>query len=129
MVELLLSLGADPNSPDGGAHTPLYCLGNECAVDGAGRVVRALIDGGADVNAHGGVKRCTPLHMAARQGNIEVARPFWIAEPTLESTPTDLATRRFVVRSSARKAGVTSLHRLPEARIRLKILNSLHGPR
>jgi hemoglobin len=32
VVELLLSLGADPESQDGGGHTPLYCVGNECAV-------------------------------------------------------------------------------------------------
>jgi truncated hemoglobin YjbI len=72
-VELLLRLGADPNAPDGGGHTPLYCVGNECAAEGAGKVVRTLVQGGADVNAHDGVKHCTPLHMAARRGNVEVA--------------------------------------------------------
>ena len=72
-VELLLSLGADPNVLDGGCHTPLYYVGNECAVEGAGRVVRALVQAGADVDAHDGVKRCTALHMAARRGNVEVA--------------------------------------------------------
>ena len=34
VVELLLSVGADPNSQDGGRHTPLYCVGNQCAVAG-----------------------------------------------------------------------------------------------
>ena len=72
-VELLLSLGADPNAPDGGRHTPLYSVGNECAVEGAARVIRALVKAGADVDAHDGVKRCTALHMAARRGNLEVA--------------------------------------------------------
>jgi hemoglobin len=71
MVELLLRLGADPNTE--GGHGPLYCLANECGVSGGGRVVRALVQGGADVNAHDGVKRCTALHMAARRGNVEVA--------------------------------------------------------
>jgi truncated hemoglobin YjbI len=73
MVELLLSLGADPNALDGGGHTPLYSAGNECAVEGGGKVVRALVRGGADVNACEGVKRCTALHMAARRGHAEVA--------------------------------------------------------
>ncbi len=73
MVELLLSLGADPNALDGGSHTPLYSAGNECAVPSAGKVVRALVQGGADVDAHEGVKRCTALHMAARRGHAEVA--------------------------------------------------------
>jgi truncated hemoglobin YjbI len=69
-VELLLQLGADPNA---GAHSPLYAVGNECKTKGGGDVVRALVKGGADVNAPNGVKRCTALHMAARRGNVEVA--------------------------------------------------------
>ena len=72
-AELLLSLGADANALDGGGHTPLYCLGNECEAEGGARVVRALVRGGGDVDAHEGVKRCTPLHMAARRDNVEVA--------------------------------------------------------
>jgi truncated hemoglobin YjbI len=71
MVELLLSLGADPNSP--GGHGPLYSLANECKVPGGGSVVRALVQGGANVHANDGVKHCTALHMAARRGNVEVA--------------------------------------------------------
>jgi hypothetical protein len=71
LVELLLRLGADPNTQ--GGHGPLYCLANECSVSGGGRVVRALVQGGANVDADEGVKRCTALHMAARRGNVEVA--------------------------------------------------------
>jgi len=74
IVELLLSLGADPNSHDGGRHTPLYCVGNECAVEGAAMVVFALVRAGGAVDANAGVKKCTPLHMAARRGNEEVAQ-------------------------------------------------------
>jgi hypothetical protein len=72
MVELLVQLGADPNAEDAGGHTPLYFVGNECRA-GGGTVVRALAHAGADVNANGGVKRCTALHMAARRGSVEVA--------------------------------------------------------
>ena len=72
-VELLLRLGADANAKEGGRHTPLYSVANECAVEGAGRVVRALVEAGGHANAHDGVKQCTPLHMAARRGNIEVS--------------------------------------------------------
>ena len=73
LVQLLLQLGADPNTLDGGqATTPLYSLANECAV-GGGSVVRILVDAGAKVDACAGVKRCTPLHMAARRGNTEIA--------------------------------------------------------
>jgi hypothetical protein len=73
LLELLLSLGADPNATDGGGHTPLYSLGNECMVAGGGNVVRALVRGGAKVDACGGVKSCTALHMAARRGSVEIA--------------------------------------------------------
>jgi hypothetical protein len=71
MVELLLRLGADPNGA--GGHGPLYAAANECSVSGGGRVVRALVQGGARVDAQDNVKRCTALHMAARRGNVEVA--------------------------------------------------------
>jgi truncated hemoglobin YjbI len=73
IVELLLSLGADPDAPDTGGHTPLYAVGNQCAVGGGGAVIRALVQAGAGVNADDGVKHCTALHMAARRGNVEVA--------------------------------------------------------
>jgi hemoglobin len=73
IVELLLRLGADPNAADGGGHTPLYSVGNECKVAGAGKVVHALVRAGAKVDAHDGVKHCTALHMAARRGNVLVA--------------------------------------------------------
>jgi len=72
-VQLLLQLGADPNATDQGGHTPLYSVGNECGPAGGGDVVRALAQAGANVNAQSGVKRCTPLHMAARRGNIAAA--------------------------------------------------------
>ena len=72
-VELLLSLGAAPDAMDGGRHTPLYSVGNECMVAGGGSVVRALVRGGANVNAHDGAKNCTALHMAARRGSVEIA--------------------------------------------------------
>jgi hemoglobin len=73
IVQTLLRLGADPNATDGGRHTPLYTLGNECGKGGA-EVARALVAAGADVNACAGAKRCTPLHMAARRGNVDLAR-------------------------------------------------------
>jgi hemoglobin len=73
MVELLLRLGADPNVHFGGAHTPLYCVANECQVPGGARIVRALVRAGAQVDGRSDAKQCTPLHMAARRGNIEVA--------------------------------------------------------
>jgi len=69
-VELLLRQGADPNA---GGHPPLYSLANECMVPGAGKIVRLLVESGAQVDSCEGVKRCTPLHMAARRGAVEIA--------------------------------------------------------
>jgi truncated hemoglobin YjbI len=85
MVELLLSFGIDPNVPDGGGHTPLYSVGNECAAEGAGSVVRALVKAGADVNAGDGVKRYTALHMAARRGHVEIAEALLDCGAALEA--------------------------------------------
>jgi truncated hemoglobin YjbI len=72
MVELLLRLGAHPDTADAGGHTPLYSVANECKVGGAD-IVRALVEAGASVDACGGVKHCTALHMAARRGNVAIA--------------------------------------------------------
>ncbi len=71
LVELLLNQCSDPNAQDQGSHTPLYSLSNECHTGGAA-VARMLIERGSFVDACEGVKRCTPLHMAARRGNVEV---------------------------------------------------------
>ena len=85
MVELLLSLGIDPNVPDVGGHTPLYAVSNECALERAATVVRALVKAGADVDASDGAKRCTALHMAARRGNVELAGALLDCGATLEA--------------------------------------------
>ena len=71
VTEQLLGLGVDPNIQTDAGHTPLYCLGNECPTGGP--VVKFLIEAGANPNAADGVKRCTPLHMAARRNNVEAA--------------------------------------------------------
>jgi hemoglobin len=74
VVRVLLRLGADPNTQDGGGHTPLYRLANECAAEAGAELVGILVRAGADVNASGGVTRATALHMAARRGFVEIAR-------------------------------------------------------
>ena len=74
VVAALLRLGAPPNIQDSGGHTPLYCVANECATEAGPNIVRALVQAGADVNACAGVMQTTPLHMAARQGHLEIAR-------------------------------------------------------
>jgi truncated hemoglobin YjbI len=71
IVMALLRSGADPHAQDAGGHTPLYSVANEST--GGATVIKALIQAGADVEACEGVKRCTPLHMAARRGNVAAA--------------------------------------------------------
>ena len=84
-VELLLSLGADPNGLDGGDHTALYCQGNECAGPESADIVHALVGAGARVDARDGVTRCTPLHMAARRGNAVVAKALLDCGATIDA--------------------------------------------
>jgi truncated hemoglobin YjbI len=84
LVALLLRLGVDPNVEDGGGHTPLYCVANECASEAGPKVVRSLLRGGADVNAAGGVTRATALHMAARRGHVEIAQALLDCRALLE---------------------------------------------
>jgi len=69
-VDRLLSLGANPNLRDKFGHTPLY---STCNGAGDVTIARALIAAGADVDAQDYVKRCAPLHMAARRGHVDVA--------------------------------------------------------
>lgn len=74
LVDLLLRVCVEPDVLDGGDHTPLFRLSNECAIDTGPEIARMLVNAGADVNYSGGATRATPLHMAARRGNVEVAR-------------------------------------------------------
>lgn len=106
IVEMLLKLGVDANNQDMGGHAPLYCVGNECPSGGA--LVRALIQGGAIVDACGGVKRCTALHMAARRGNIEVSEALLDRGANIEARDSlqDTPLRRAV---NCGKTGVAAL--------------------
>lgn len=74
VVAALLAAGADPNMEDGGGHSPLYCVANECGSEAGPQVVRMLVAAGADVRAREGVTGATALHMAARRGHVEIAR-------------------------------------------------------
>jgi truncated hemoglobin YjbI len=74
VIASLLRLGTDANAQNRGGHTPLYCVANECTSEAGPDAVRMLVEAGADVNASGGVTKTTALHMAARRGNVEIAR-------------------------------------------------------
>jgi truncated hemoglobin YjbI/ankyrin repeat protein len=80
LVSWLLRLGADPRAEAEIEHTPLAALANRTihrAADSAedGCATAALLLGaGAGVNARSGAERQTPLHMAARRGNVALGR-------------------------------------------------------
>ncbi len=92
VVGLLLRLGVDPNLQDGGGHTPLYRVANECASETGPALVRALVRAGADVNACGGVTRATALHMAARRGYVGIAGALLDCGAAMEAKDTKGAT-------------------------------------
>jgi ankyrin repeat protein len=109
-VRLLLELGVEPDARDGGGHTPLYCLANECGAAAGADVVYALVDAGADVNAPCGSKRCTPLHMAARRGSVAIAQALLErgADPAARDTQGVTPLRRAL---NCRKTAVAAILR------------------
>lgn len=80
VVAMLLELGAEVDARDELGHTPLAHLSNRLCdpastpPDDGSRAATHLIAAGADVNARCGVERQTPLHMAARRGNVPLGR-------------------------------------------------------
>jgi ankyrin repeat protein/truncated hemoglobin YjbI len=85
IMELLLRLGADPNTVDQAERTPLYYVGNECNRESGSDIVRMLVQAGADVDAQENLKHCTALHMAARRGNIRVAEALLDCKANIEA--------------------------------------------
>jgi hypothetical protein len=79
LVGLLLSLGAAAGVTDAHARSPIFSAANRHVLprsrtprDGYGAVEK-LIGAGADPDLPGGEGRQTPLHVAARRGNVGVA--------------------------------------------------------
>ncbi len=74
VVQLLITIGADPNTSDSGGHAPLYRVAStNGSIDGS-TIIRELVRAGAAMNHNGGVMRATALHQAARFGDLEVAK-------------------------------------------------------
>jgi hypothetical protein len=79
LVGLLLSLGADAGVTDTHTRSPIFSAANRHILprlrtprDGY-RTVETLIAAGSDPDQPGGEGRQTPLHVAARRGNVGVA--------------------------------------------------------
>ena len=127
-VKSLISSGADINErePDMGL-TPLHCAcsGGPAGNEGFVEVAAYLIDQGADLNVPAGARMWTPLHRAALQGHIGIAR--LLADRGVEinakdrdgATPLDiaLAQKYFKVADVIRTYGGRQLYQRPASNI------------
>jgi truncated hemoglobin YjbI len=67
LAAVLIRSGADPDAREAEGHTPLYRAST-------GEVARKLLAAGATADVVSGPTRGTPLHQAARRGNVGVAQ-------------------------------------------------------
>src|SRR5262245_3718256 len=67
LTAALIRSGADPDAKEKEGHTPLYRAAT-------GEVARVLLSAGATADITSGPTRGTPLHQAARHGNVSVAQ-------------------------------------------------------
>ena len=69
VVSELLKIGCEPNVEDNEGHTPLHyaTLYRNC------KIVKALLENGANVNCQSKDGLLTPLHYAAEDGDLEIA--------------------------------------------------------
>lgn len=72
LVDFMLEKGSDPNCEVDDGYTCLL-VAVESESPEAPRIMKALIDGGADIHAKG-INGWAPLHMAAARGNLEAAK-------------------------------------------------------
>ena len=104
MVQVLLNYGADVNAQTEGGSTPLcFTLGSICN-NADPRVVRLLLDHGADPNVRatrlGMLNSSTALHLASRSGKVEIVRLLVEHGASVEAedgqgtTPLDVALRQ-----------------------------------
>lgn len=74
LVRQLLSMGVDPDGLDSGGHTALYRVASCRKPESGPEIVDDLVRAGAKVNHAAGMMKSTPLHEAARHGNVAVAK-------------------------------------------------------
>jgi hemoglobin len=67
LAAVLIRSGAEPDAREADGHTPLYRAST-------GDVVRVLLVAGATADVASGPTQGTPLHQAARRGNVSVAQ-------------------------------------------------------
>ncbi|MBI3565667.1 MAG: ankyrin repeat domain-containing protein [Elusimicrobia bacterium] len=98
-VEQLLWAGAKGSDPDGGGCSPLYAMAEFADKKDPEPVVKLLLANGADPSAHC-YEGLTPLHGAARQGDLAIVRSLVLHGAALDAvddrgeTPLFLAAQR-----------------------------------
>jgi ankyrin repeat protein len=70
LVEFLIKEGVDVNSQSHGGETPFWC----CAKCGPIKLLKMLVEQGANPNISRITDGATALHMAAQNGNIDICR-------------------------------------------------------
>lgn len=72
VTQLLLASNANVHAVDGSMYTPLHAA--LTSNDHAATIVTALLEHGASVTALGGIRKCTPLYLAAEFGFVNFAK-------------------------------------------------------
>jgi hypothetical protein len=78
LATVLIRSGADPDAREAEGHTPLYRAST-------GNLARVLLEAGATADVTSGPTRGTPLHQAARRGNVPVAEALLDHGATIEA--------------------------------------------
>jgi hemoglobin len=82
---VLLRAGADADATEAEGHTPLYRAAT-------GQVARVLLAAGATADVVSGPTRGTPLHQAARRGNVSVAEALLDHRATIDACDAKVQT-------------------------------------
>ena len=106
LLNLLLDGGANPNS-DGGSEPALHVAINLGCLD----CVKALVEAGADVNAKTAGYGRTPLHLAKRSGQRDVA-DYLLSQGVVSPTPAPISMK---LATADVEKGRTSFGRLCES--------------
>eukprot|EP00965_Chrysotila_dentata_P259934 6213732-Pleurochrysis_carterae.AAC.1 len=124
LVTALLHYGADPHARQGG-NTPLFVASQR----GATTVVRALCEGGAQVNVTCGPMLSTPLCIASHRGHAAVVRELVDAKADVEARQRDGSTPLYLAVKAGHERAARELLDLranPNAVVASRGLTPLH---
>jgi truncated hemoglobin YjbI len=108
IVKILLRYGAGVNEADRSLHNAVFCCANVCGAPGGPEVIRTLVRAGGRIDLADSMERCTPLHGAARQGNVGIGEALIECGAKLEARDArgDTPLRRAVDSGKVQMAGM-----------------------